>query len=410
METVCIETRAPRRSVAAFRSFRQVPNRFPALRIISLALQSMFVWIIFICQFKYVRVAASPVFESIVIEEEGKGSTVFGAEASRSRRRAKVLWARSSACDAARRRVLAHKLRLTKPIDETISSWQTHLFTNSRKQTLFAQSWMPAMGKQTRGLLILLHGLNEHSGRYLHFAMQLNLQGYGVYAMDWIGHGGSDGLHGYVPSLDYVVADTKALFRWVVDRNPGVPCFLFGHSTGGAIVLKAACHPSMESLLKGVILTSPALRVRPTHPVFEVIAPVFSMLLPTLQFKGANKRGIPVSRDPAQLAAKYSDPLVYTGPLRIRTGSEILRLTVYLQRIMEKVTVPFLVMHGTGDKVTDPSASQALYHSAASKHKKLKLYDGYLHDLLFEPERDEVAEDIISWMDETLNWTQANQS
>ncbi|KAI5069946.1 hypothetical protein GOP47_0014289 [Adiantum capillus-veneris] len=314
------------------------------------------------------------VFESIEVEEEDEQSN----EGSRSLRRARVLWARSSSCDAAQRRVLAHKLRLTKPIDETVTSWQTHLFLNSRKQTLFAQSWMPAAGNKTRGLLILLHGLNEHSGRYLHFARQLNLQGYGVYAMDWIGHGGSDGLHGYVPSLDYVVTDTKAFFRWVVERNPGLPCFLFGHSTGGAVALKAACQLSMESLLKGIILTSPALRVRPTHPVFEVIAPVFSMLLPTLQFKGANKRGIPVSRDPAQLAAKYSDPLVYTGPLRIRTGSEILRITVYLQRNMEKVTVPFMVMHGTGDKITDPAASQDLYFSAASKHKKLKLYDGIM--------------------------------
>ncbi|MCO5578434.1 hypothetical protein L7F22_032276 [Adiantum nelumboides] len=408
METVCINTRGPRPAMAAFRSFRQVPSRFPALRIIALALQSLFVWIIFICQFKYVRVASSPVFESIEVEEEGESVSVVSAGGSRSLRRARVLWARSSSCDAAQRRALAHKLRLTKSIDETVTSWQTHLFLNSRKQTLFAQSWMPADGNKTRGLLILLHGLNEHSGRYLHFAMQLNLQGYGVYAMDWIGHGGSDGLHGYVPSLDYVVADTKAFVHWVVDTNSGLPCFLFGHSTGGAVALKAACQPSMESLLKGIILTSPALRVRPTHPVFGVIAPVFSILLPTLQFKGANKRGIPVSRDPAQLVAKYSDPLVYTGPLRIRTGSEILRITIYLQRNMEKVTVPFLVMHGTGDRVTDPAASQDLYLCAASKHKKLKLYDGYLHDLLFEPEREKITQDIMNWMDEALSMTQSS--
>jgi acylglycerol lipase len=52
------------------------------------------------------------------------------------------------------------------------------------------------------------------------------------------GHGGSDGLHGYVPSLDHVVADTIAFLRWVADKHTGKPCFLFGHSTGGAIALK----------------------------------------------------------------------------------------------------------------------------------------------------------------------------
>ncbi|KAH7446083.1 hypothetical protein KP509_01G038400 [Ceratopteris richardii] len=393
MESSCAESRTQKRSVMiTVRSVWEIATAFRALRMFVFAVYSMFMWLLFICRFKYVRVSTSPVFESIELEEVEKSGGI-SPETSKIKKKRRILWTRSLSCDANCRRVLARK-RLANAVDGDISSWQTHFFVNSRKQILFVQSWMPTERKQLRGLLILLHGLNEHSGRYLHFAMQLNSQGYGVYAMDWIGHGGSDGLHGYVPSLDHVVADTVALLQWVLDKNPSLPCFLFGHSTGGAVVLKLACEPLMSSLLQGIILTSPALRV---------IAPVISMLLPTLQFKGANKRGIPVSRDPAQLVAKYSDPLVYTGPLRIRTGSEILRITNYLQRNMNKVTVPFLVMHGTGDRVTDPSASQDFYHCAASKHKRLKLYEGYLHDLLFEPEREEIAEDIIKWMDEILN-------
>ena len=110
-----------------------------------------------------------------------------------------------------------------------------------------------------------------------------------------------------------------------------------------------------------------------------------------------------MSRDPQQLQAKYSDPLVYTGTLRIRTGFEILRITSYLQRNLKSITVPFLVMHGTADLVTDPFASQDLYWHASSEHKSLKLYDGYLHDLLFEPEREQITQDIIKWMDHMLN-------
>ncbi|KAG5060542.1 hypothetical protein JHK87_001571 [Glycine soja] len=78
------------------------------------------------------------------------------------------------------------------------------------------------------------------------------------------GHGGSDGLHGYVPSLDHVVVDT------IRSDNPGIPCFLFGHSTGGAVVLKAASHPHIEVMVEGIILTSPALRVKPAHPIVGV--------------------------------------------------------------------------------------------------------------------------------------------
>ncbi|KAF5936145.1 hypothetical protein HYC85_027274 [Camellia sinensis] len=252
------------------------------------------------------------------------------------------------------------------------------------------------------GIMVIIHGLNEHSGRYAHFARQLTSCNFGVYAMDWIGHGGSDGLHGYVPSLDHVVADTGAFLEKIKSEYPGIPCFLFGHSTGGAVVLKAASYPQIEQMLEGIILTSPALRVKPAHPLVGAVAPLFSMVVPKYQFKGANKRGIPVSRDPAALLAKYSDPLVYTGPMRVRTGHEILRISSYLLRNLKSMTIPFFVLHGTADKVTDPLASQDLYNRAASEFKDIKLYEGFLHDLLFEPEHDEVAQDIIDWMEKRL--------
>lgn len=132
--------------------------------------------------------------------------------------------------------------------------------------------------------------------------------------------------------------------------------------------------------------------------LLQAVAPILSLVLPKFQIKGVNKRRIPVSRDPAALLAKYSDPLVYTGPIRVRTGREILQLSSYLLQNMKSVTVPFFVLHGTADRIIDPLASQDLYNVAASRHKDLKLYEGFLHDLLFEPERDEVGADIIDWM------------
>lgn len=132
----------------------------------------------------------------------------------------------------------------------------------------------------------------------------------------------------------------------------------------------------------------------------QVLAPVFSFLLPKYQFSAANKQGISVSRDPEALVAKYSDPLVYTGSIRIRTGYEILRITSYLQQNLRRLKVPFLVLHGSADCVTDPEASQKLYEEASSTDKTLKLFPGFLHDLLFEPEpeRKEIVDGIIEWL------------
>ncbi|KAI9097603.1 hypothetical protein K1719_025374 [Acacia pycnantha] len=315
-------------------------------------------------------------------------------------RKRRSLWLIRDEEDTLRRRALAEDVRMAR--DDAACRWSTSLFYGLRSNALFCRSWFP-VSDDIKGILLIIHGLNEHSGRYADFARQLTLCNFGVYAMDWIGHGGSDGLHGYVPSLDHVAADIGSFLEKIKLENPGVPCFLFGHSTGGAVVLKAASYPHIEEMVEGIVLTSPALRVKPAHPIVGAVAPLFSLVAPKLQFKGANKRGIPVSRDPAALLAKYSDPLVYTGPIRVRTGHEILRISSYLMRHLKSVTVPFFVLHGTADKVTDPLASQNLYNEAASRFKEIKLYNGFLHDLLFEPEREEIAQDIINWMEERLN-------
>lgn len=190
----------------------------------------------------------------------------------------------------------------------------------------------------------------------------------------------------------------KMFLSKVLSENPKVPCFCFGHSTGGAIVLKGVLDPKVRQLVAGVVMTSPAIGVHTSHPIFAVLAPVISFLFPKFQFSAANKNGITVSRDPEALVSKYSDPLVFTGSIRVRTGYEILRITAYLQQNLHRVKVPFLVLHGVADSVTDPDASRKLYKEASSTDKTIHLYEGLLHDLLIEPEREEIMNTIIAWL------------
>ncbi|KAK4280634.1 hypothetical protein QN277_012235 [Acacia crassicarpa] len=212
------------------------------------------------------------------------------------------------------------------------------------------------------------------------------------------GHGGSDGLHAYVHSLDDAVSDMKAFLEKILIENPGLPCFCFGHSTGAAIVLKALLDPKVEALVSGAVVTSPAVGVQTSHPIFLALAPVVSLLLPKYQFSAAYKKGSMVCRDPDALVSKYSDPLVCTRPIRVRTGYEILRITTYLQQNLRKIKVPFLVLHGTADTITDPAASKKFYKEASSSDKTIRLYKGLLHDLLLEPERHAVTQEIIQWL------------
>uniref|UniRef100_A0A0A0LTU4 Serine aminopeptidase S33 domain-containing protein n=1 Tax=Cucumis sativus TaxID=3659 RepID=A0A0A0LTU4_CUCSA len=296
--------------------------------------------------------------------------------------------------EVAVRRALAIR-RVVEDKDKSEDSIREFLlFQSPRGNTIFTQSWTPVSLK-IRGLVVLLHGLNEHSGRYSDFAKQLNANGYKVFGMDWIGHGGSDGLHAYVHSLDDAVFDLVCSdFHHLL-----FICVLFPR---GAMVLKAVLDPSIGSCISGVVLTSPAVGVQPSHSIYAVLAPIVSLLLPTLQVGSANKTTLPVTRDPDALIAKYSDPLVYTGAIRVRTGYEILKISSYLQQNLSKISVPFLVLHGTADEVTDPTASQKLYKEASSTDKSIKLLEGFLHDLLFEPERQSIMKDIIDWMNNRL--------
>ncbi|KAL8113529.1 uncharacterized protein LOC141666708 [Apium graveolens] len=391
MEAVQIEeltSGASGRIIPVFRNLRRSLPRYESLRRSLIFVQSILLWFILVLRRHRLSSSASP-----PLSPTSAGSTS-------SKRKLAV---RREEEDILRRRALAEGFKTVRGGDESeFYESTTSLFYGNRGNALFCRSWLPVFGEM-KAILIIIHGLNEHSGRYADFSRQLNSCNFGVYAMDWIGHGGSDGLHGYVPSLDHVVSDTGAFLEKIRFEYPGVPCFLYGHSTGGSVVLKAASYPHIEKMVEGIILTSPALRVKPAHPIVGAVAPLFSLLAPKYQFKGANKRGIPVSRDPAALVAKYSDPLVYTGPMRIRTGHEILRISSYLMRNFKYVTVPFFVLHGSADKVTDPLASQDLYNEAPSKFKDIKLYEGFLHDLLFEPEREEIAQDIIDWMEKRLS-------
>uniref|UniRef100_A0ACD5WB47 Uncharacterized protein n=1 Tax=Avena sativa TaxID=4498 RepID=A0ACD5WB47_AVESA len=298
----------------------------------------------------------------------------------------------------ARRQALARREAAVRRAREAGRDYE--LIPTARGETLFTQCWWPHASSaiKPRAIVLVMHGLNEHSGRYDYLAKRLNDMDVKVYGMDWTGHGGSDGLHGYVQSLDHAVQDMKMYLKKVWAENPGVPCFCFGHSTGGGIILKAVLDPEVDARVNGIILTSPAVRIQPAHPVVAALAPIFALIAPRYQFAGSSKNGPAVSRDPEALKAKYSDPLVFTGSIRVRTGYEILRLTSYLQQHLHRITVPLLVLHGADDMVTDPEGSRSLHREASTPDKAIRLYDGLLHDLLIEPEKEVVLGDIVDWL------------
>jgi len=258
---------------------------------------------------------------------------------------------------------------------------------------LHENRWLPE--GDPAAVVVVVHGFVEHSGRYADLAEQLNRQGYAVYAMDLRGHGKSEGSRVFVRSFDDYLDDVERFLGRVRARQPHKPTFLFGCSMGGTIVaLLAATRPLSAG---GLVLSAPACRIGDrVFPILRRLAALVSLVLPRLRLVPI--RFTMLSRDPEVVARFKSDPLVFHGRFPVRTGAEILRAANRLAGQLEAIELPLLILHGTGDMLTDPEGSRQLHARAGSTDKTLKLYEGLYHDLLHEPEKEQVTADVIEWL------------
>ena len=117
--------------------------------------------------------------------------------------------------------------------------------------------------------------------------------------------------------------------------------------------------------------------------------------LPTVKLETAA-----LSRDPEILKKRNNDPLVYQGRILLRTGAEILQATRLIHMQMERISLPLLILHGTEDRFADVEGSKMLYDGVKERDKTLKLYDGLFHEIMNEPEKEQVLHDIVIWLND----------
>jgi len=246
-----------------------------------------------------------------------------------------------------------------------------------------------------RATVVVVHGLCEHGGRYVELADQLCRAGYAVFLPDLRGHGRSPGPRALVLALDEYLDDLQEFLAAVRRQEPAGPLFLLGHSMGGAIAARLVQTRTVA--LDGLILSAPAARVADTvFPWLRRIAGFISRFFPRLRVVRIGSRGL--SRDPAVAEDFRRDPLVFHDRFPVRTGTEILRAAAAVREEAARIRVPLMVLHGTGDFVTDPEGSRMLWAQAATADKTLKLYAGLYHDLVHEPERAAVVADVLDWL------------
>ncbi|NQV15533.1 alpha/beta hydrolase [bacterium] len=266
-------------------------------------------------------------------------------------------------------------------------------FTTPDHFTIFEQTWTT---ENAKGVVLITHGVAEHSGRYSHVAQSLSDAGYTVIAFDLRGHGKSSGKRNYIKSFQEHLNDLGEVLSRARNNHPGLPIFLFGHSMGGGIVTLFTIERKPN--IKGVILSGPAVKVSDEiSPMLQKISGLISAILPKLPV--VKLKSADISRDPKVVEDYDSDPLNYRGSILARTGAEMLNSTKKISSQAASITLPILIMHGTSDKLADVSGSEMLFDKVSSDDKTLKLYDGLYHEILNEPEREHIKRDMIQWLD-----------
>ncbi|XP_052184507.1 caffeoylshikimate esterase-like [Diospyros lotus] len=276
---------------------------------------------------------------------------------------------------------------------------------NSRGVQLFTCRWLPF--SSPKALVFLCHGYGMECGDFMRgCGTRLARYGYAVFGIDYEGHGRSMGApRCYIHKFDNIVTDCTNFFKSISAQEEyrDSKRFLYGESMGGAVALLV--HKKDPTFWHGAVLVAPMCKisekVKP-HPVVVNILTRVEEIIPKWKIVPTKDVIDSAFKDPAKREEIRDNKLIYQGKPRLKTALEMLRASMSLEESLGEVRIPFFVLHGEADTVTEPEVSKALHEQASSKDKTLKLYPGMWHGLTSgEPDFniEMVFSDIISWLD-----------
>ena len=299
---------------------------------------------------------------------------------------------------------------------------------------LFLYQWAPE--QEPKAVMHIVHGMSEHAFRYQRLAEKFTAAGIEVWAADQRGHGKTadpkvnqpdrGGLLGHCADgygFAFVTKDIHSLNREICKNRKNIPVFLLGHSWGSFIAQSYIEEYSDDLLVNGCILSGTKgpgdIMVKTGGPFLSLIAAIngqrkTSRAVWSIADGAYNKSFKPnrtafdwISRDYAEVDKYVSDPfcgfICSSGFYRDLTK---LLNQIHLSKSMTKINhnLPVYVFCGSADPVGDMGKSPTLlvdeYRNLGIKDLEFVLYPGARHELLNETNRDEVMDNLLSWINQ----------
>ena len=256
--------------------------------------------------------------------------------------------------------------------------------------------WIHQPEGSCRAVVVLVHGMGEHAGRYQHVAQQFTNQHIALLTYDQRGHGFSSGKRGHADFYQ-MLEDVGEMLKLAKESFPEKPIILYGHSMGGSVALYALLeHPDYQENVSGLVLGSPWFRLskQPVRPVVA-LARMLSKVAPQITLS-SNIDPALLSSDAAVGEAYSKDPLVHR---RISVGlfSQINQAGSEAVDRVGELKIPLLIIHGSDDKITCHKTSKRLAKAAGSK-AVYREWGELQHELHNEPEGAEVVSYVLAWI------------
>lgn len=267
-------------------------------------------------------------------------------------------------------------------------------FIASDGDNVVIQDWPLAQGTPLRGVVIIVHGLGEHAGRYDHVAKKLNDWGFAVRGYDQCGHGESGGARGGMPTDTRLLDDLADIVDSTRARmDKSTPLILLGHSMGGLVVGRFVSQGMRP--VDALIMSSPALN--PGLSAFQkMLVAVLPKFFPDLRVGNGLKPKY-LSHDPQVVEAYLADPLVHDR-ISARLARFIAEAGPATVAQASQWKVPTLLMYAGDDRLLNAQGSRDFAQAAPKAVVTTECFDAMYHEIFNERDNAAVFASLRRWL------------